>query len=255
MPALLDSTDSPVAADPSWPRGAALRLEDVAVTRRGTAILHDVNLTFEPNQRYVIVGPSGAGKSTLLRLLNRLDDPTTGSIFVGDRRLNEIPVKTVRTAVGMVFQNARPLPGNLAENLRYPFSVRGKLVPSMDSLRAAIVEVGLEPTWLDRDAAALSGGERQRLAVAVALMADPEILVVDEPTSALDPSAARDLTSALAARPIRVIAICHHREHAAWLGDTAIWMQAGRILDNGPTAELLARHDSATISGRENRNG
>jgi putative ABC transport system ATP-binding protein len=255
MPASVDSTDSPVVADLSWPRDAALRLEDVGVTRRGTAILQDVNLTFEPNQRYVIVGPSGAGKSTLLRLLNRLDDPSAGSIFVGDRRLDHIPIKQVRTAIGMVFQNTRPLPGTLAENLSYPFTVRGKPSPTDESLHAAIVEVGLEPSWLDRDAAALSGGERQRLAVAVALMVDPEILLLDEPTSALDPSAARNLTEALAERPIRVIAICHHREHAAWLGDTAIWMQGGRVLDIGPTTELLARHDSTTVPGVEDRDG
>lgn len=148
----------------------------------------------------------------------------------------------------MVFQNARPLPGSVAENLAYPFVARGYPSPNEPVLRAALQEVGLDPSWLERDAMAISGGERQRLAVAVALMARPEILLLDEPTSALDPPAARLLTAALASRPQRTIAICHHREQALWLGETAVWMEAGRILDIGPIAEILRRHDVDALS-------
>jgi ABC-type glutathione transport system ATPase component len=111
------------------------------------------------------------------------------------------------------------------------------------------VELGLDPLWLSRDASALSGGERQRLAMAVAMGADPEILVLDEPTSALDPSASRKIANILAERSrsmgLRTICVTHHRGHAAMLGDTAVVLERGRVVDIGPIGESLLRLDAA----------
>ncbi len=241
------STTSPKAR--SWPRGLPLRLENVRLVRGGAEVLRGVTTVFQPGRRYVLIGPSGAGKSTLLRLLNRLDDPSEGRLLVGDTPLADLPVRVVRQGVGLVFQTPRPLPGTLAENLAFPFVVRGQAVPTRDAMADALAEFGLNPDWLDRDASGLSGGERHRLALAVALGAAPEILALDEPTSALDPASARRLADRLEARAattgLRPIAVCHHREHAGWLGDRAIVLDAGRVIDEGPVAEVLSRCDAS----------
>ena len=241
----------------AWPRGWPLRLEGVTVRRGPTEILKGLDLTFEAGRRYVLIGASGAGKSTLLRLLNRLDDPDSGRVMVGEVPLASLPVRVVRAAVGLVFQAPRPLPGTLLENLAYPHAIRGLAVPEISRFVDALDEVGLDPAWLDRDASALSGGERQRLAIATALGLGPEILALDEPTSALDPASARKVAAALARRSesgLRTIVVTHNREQAAQLGDWTVRMEAGRVVDQGPTAEVLARADaSAWKDGESDR--
>ena len=232
----------------AWPRGEPLRLEGVTVRRGQSEILKGLDLTFEAGRRYVLIGASGAGKSTLLRLLNRLDDPDAGKVMVGGTNLASLPVRVVRGAVGLVFQSPRPLPGTLLENLAYPHAIRGRVVPDPSKFAGALEEVGLDPAWLDRDASALSGGERQRLAIATALGMDPEILALDEPTSALDPASARKVADALARRSesgLRTIVVTHNREQAARLGDWTVRMEAGTVVDQGPTAEVLARADAS----------
>ncbi len=234
--------------DASWPRGQTIQFAGVRVRRGGSEILRGIDLAFEPGRRYVLVGASGAGKSTLLRLLNRLEDPCDGEIRVGPTPLKTLPVRVVRRNVGLVFQGSRPLPGMLADNLAYPFAVRGLRPPDRSVMAGRLEEFGLDPGWLDRDASALSGGERQRLALAVALGVEPEVLGLDEPTSALDPASARrvldGLASRCAAHGLRTIAATHDRAHAPRLGETALVLAGGRVVDQGPTAELLARVDA-----------
>jgi putative ABC transport system ATP-binding protein len=232
----------------SWPRGKSLRLEGVSVRRGSTEVLKSLDLTFELGRRYVLIGASGAGKSTLLRLLNRLDDPDEGRVLVGEIPLASLPVRVVRAAVGLVFQAPRPLPGTLRENLGFPHVIRSRAEPEPSMLAEALDEVGLDPAWLDRDASALSGGERQRLAIATALGLQPEILALDEPTSALDPAAAQKIAAALERRSesgLRTVVVTHNREQAARLGDWTVRMEAGRVVDQGPTPEVLARADSS----------
>lgn len=220
----------------------------MTVSRGEHPILHGVEVSFEPDLRYVLVGPSGAGKSTLIRLLNRLEDPASGQVAVGETPLPSLPTEAVRSGVGMVFQAPQALEGSVADNLAYAFEVRGQARPSNPALSGWLEEVGLDPGWIDREARGLSGGERQRLAIARALVISPEILVLDEPTSALDPLSARRVADLLAQEceklGLRTITICHQREHARWLGDTAVIMESGRVIDVGPISETLSRHES-----------
>jgi putative ABC transport system ATP-binding protein len=231
-----------------WPRNQALRLEGVTVRRGAATILEGLDLSFEPGRRYVLIGASGSGKSTLLRLLNRLEDPAGGRLAIGDRPLISLPIRAVRKAVGLVFQSPRPLPGTLLENLAYPFLVRDLKRPDPSRLVRALEEVGLDRSWLDRDASALSGGERQKLAIATALGPEPEILAMDEPTSALDPASARMISERLATRAesgLRTIVVTHNREQAPRLGDWTVRLERGRVVDQGPTDEVLARADAS----------
>jgi putative ABC transport system ATP-binding protein len=233
--------------DPIWPRNQPFRLEGVTVVRGSNTILDRVDLTFEPGRRHVLIGASGAGKSTLLRLLNRLDDPDAGRLTIDGIDLKSIPIRTVRQSVGLVFQSPRPLPGTLLENLAYPFEVLKRKPPQSAQFASALEELGLDPAWLDRDASALSGGERQRLAIAAALGLEPEILALDEPTSALDPASASKVADALARRAkagLRTIVVTHNREQAVKLGDRTIRLERGRVVDQGPTSEVLARADA-----------
>ena len=236
-----------------WTRDMPLILDRVHARRGGTEILRGIDLSFAPGSRTTLIGPSGAGKSTLLRLLNRLADPSDGAIRIGEAPLTAFPVTRVRRRVGLVFQSPRPLPGTVAEGLAYPHAIIGQVAPF--NLADALVEVGLDPGWLDRDASGLSGGERQRLAIAVALQADPAILALDEPTSALDPTSARKVADALRHRSGRdgltTIVVTHNRDHAPWLGDRTVVLESGRVVDAGPTAEVLARADESFWAEQE----
>ncbi len=231
-----------------WPRGQSLRLAGVQVQRDGNAILRGINLDFDPRHRHVIIGASGSGKSTLIRLLNRLDDPDSGTVFLGDVPVSSLPVLDLRRRVGLVFQSPRPLPGTLGENLIYPHIVRKLPPPERDRQIGALAEVGLDPAWLDRAAGPLSGGERQRLAIAVALGMDPEILVLDEPTAALDPNSARRISDLLdqkaQTRGLRTIVVTHDRAQAVRLGDWGVRLEAGVIADQGPILDVLHRADT-----------
>jgi putative ABC transport system ATP-binding protein len=240
-----------------WPRDEPLILDGVHARRGDVEVLRGISLEFPPGSRTVVIGRSGSGKSTLLRLLNRLSDPSAGEIRVGSRPIASYPVTWLRRKIGLVFQAPRPLPGSVLDNLAYPRRVGTAHHPDADARWAVptLEEVGLDPSWLDRDAAGLSGGERQRLALAVAFQTDPAILALDEPTSALDPASARRVIEALRHRSERdgltTIAVTHSREYAAWLGDRAVVLDAGRVIDQGPTADVLDRADGAFWAGSE----
>ena len=241
--------DNPRSDPTLWPRARPLRLEGVVVRRGSKTILDGLDLTFEAGRRYVILGASGSGKSTLLRLLNRLEDPAEGRVMIGETALSSLPIRPVRRAIGLVFQNPRPLPGTARENLIYSFEIRDAKPPDSEVLANALEELGLDADRLDRDAESLSGGEKQRLAIAMSLLAEPEILALDEPTAALDPRSARKVAEALELRRkrdgLRSIVVTHHREHALWLGETAVVLDRGKVSDLGPTLEVLDRADAA----------
>ncbi len=240
-----------------WPRDEPLILDAVRARRGGVEVLCGISLDFPPGSRTVVIGRSGSGKSTLLRLLNRLADPSAGGIRIGSRPIASLAVTQLRRKVGLVFQAPRPLPGSVLDNLAYPRRLGSSHQAEVPERWAehAIQEVGLDPSWLDRDASGLSGGERQRLALALAFQTDPAILALDEPTSALDPESARRVIDVLRHRSGRdgltTIAVTHNREHAAWLGDRAVVLDAGRVVDQGPTAEVLDRANGSFWAGSE----
>jgi putative ABC transport system ATP-binding protein len=183
-------------------------------------VLRDLSLAIEPGSTAVL-GPSGSGKSTLLRLLNRLADPDEGSVrFHGeDVRLVD-PLELRRRAV-LVPQLPAPLPGSVAENVRYGPALRGNHVDPLPPLRLA----GLDAAYAERDAARLSVGEQQRVMLARALALDPEVLLLDEPTAALDDRAKRGVEETLAGLTCSTVLVTHDRAQAERL--------AGRVVELG----------------------
>ncbi len=237
-----------------WRVGSSLRLSNVGVRRGARWILNQVNLEFLPDRRYVILGRSGSGKSTLLRLLNRLEDPAEGAVRLGEKPLSSLSVRLVRRKIGLVFQRSRPLPGSLRDNLEYPARLAG-LRLSEAEVDKALSEVGLAGLPPSREAATLSGGEQQRLAVAAALLLDPEILALDEPSSALDPVSTRELAELLLRRTqehgLRTIVVTHLRENAHIFGEHAFVLDSGRVVGSGPALETAAKLQESDLGAWE----
>ena len=131
-----------------------------------------------------VIGPSGSGKSSFLRLLNRLDEPTAGTVYLDGKDYRDIPPRQLRRWIGMVTQTAFLFPGTVADNLQYGPRQQGKDL-SEKEIDALLDQVGLT-NQARSDVSHLSGGEAQRVSVARALANSPQVLLLDEPTSALD---------------------------------------------------------------------
>jgi len=156
-------------------------LENVRYTRGDRLVFSDLNVAFAKGTT-ALAGPSGVGKSTLLRLLNRLADPDSGRILYPERDLRQYNVLELRREVTVVPQLPAPLPGSIAENVRYG----PRLCDRQCDVNRALVLAGLDGAFAARSAQQLSVGEQQRMMLARALALEPAVLMLDEPTSAFD---------------------------------------------------------------------
>jgi ABC-type multidrug transport system fused ATPase/permease subunit len=210
-------------------------------------ILDDVSLTLERGRALTLVGPSGSGKSSLLRCLNRLIEPTSGTVRFDGRDIRSFDPRALRCRVALVMQTPVLFEGRVRENLRVrPADAPGDF--SEDRLRAMLAEVGLEPDLLDRDAGTLSGGEKQRVTMARALLRDPQALLLDEPTSALDPPNALLVVETVSrlrtARGLSIVAVTHQPDLVRRLGGGLLYLVRGRVEAfesiDGPDAGAVA---------------
>jgi putative ABC transport system ATP-binding protein len=188
-----------------------------------------------------IVGPSGAGKSSLLRLLNRLDEPTAGTVFLGNADYRQIPTSELRRRVGMVMQRPYLFPGTVEENLQFGPKERGARL-STAGVDGLLNAVGLSG-YNRRDTAQLSGGESQRVSLARTLANNPEVLLLDEPTSALDEEARLGvevlIQQIVREEGLTCVLVTHDLGQAARLTKRALVMAEGRIVRKGPIEEVL----------------
>jgi multiple sugar transport system ATP-binding protein len=159
----------------------------IKVTKQfgSNTVVDDLNLETEDGEFVVLLGPSGCGKTTTLRMLAGLEEATSGNIFIGDERVNDIPPQ--RRDIAMVFQNYALYPHlNIFENISYPLRVR-KISKSEIQTKVGRVAKMLEiEKLLERKPRELSGGERQRVALARAIVREPRVYLMDEPLSNLD---------------------------------------------------------------------
>lgn len=212
-----------------------LTLEDVVVQRGGTRVLDGVCAQFRPGRCTAVAGPSGAGKSTLLRLLDRLEEPTSGRVLLRGRPLPSYDVLEVRRRVGLVQQAPVLLGDTVLADLRV-----GRPLLAEDEARDLLGRAGLPDQPLDRRTGSLSGGEAQRLCLARALAVGPEVLLLDEPTSALDAVAAmavERVVRALVAAGLTAVLVSHDLRQARRLADDVVVLRAGRVEEAGPVAD------------------
>jgi subfamily B ATP-binding cassette protein MsbA len=212
----------------------------------GRVALRDVTITAPAGKTTAIVGPSGAGKTSLLHSLPRLVDPSAGAVLLDGRDVREATLASLRGRMAIVTQDARLFGGTLADNVAYsrPGATRAEIETAGRAARVDEIVARLPQGWdtvLDEKGAGLSGGERQRIAIARAVLRDPEILLLDEPTSALDADNERLVREALAAlcRGRTTILVTHRLEFAA-SADHVVVLRDGRVEAAGRPSEALA---------------
>ncbi len=202
----------------------------------GTTAVDNLNLRIESGSFTVFVGPSGCGKTTSMRMINRMINPTSGTISVDGQDISKINAVKLRLGIGYVIQSAGLLPHRtVVDNVATVPVLRG------DSRRAArkaalevLERVGLDLSLATRYPAQLSGGQQQRVGVARALAADPPILLMDEPFSAVDPVVREDLQAEMqrlqAELRKTIVFVTHDIDEAVKLGDrVAVFGRGGRL--------------------------
>jgi putative ABC transport system ATP-binding protein len=218
-----------------------LRAEHLGRVVGNKWLIDDASFEVSAAEIFAIVGPSGSGKSSLLRLLNRLDEPTRGTVYVAGTDYRQIPPRELRRKLGMVTQRPYLFPGTVEDNLRFGPLQRGETL-SADAVGQLLVRVGLEG-YASRNVANLSGGEAQRVSVARTLANSPLVLLLDEPTSALD-EASKLGVELLIQRIVRdqgltCVLVTHDIAQATRLAARALLIEAGRIVRAGSVNEVL----------------
>jgi len=205
------------------------------------SLVNDISVEFRRRELVAVVGPSGSGKSSFLRLLNRLDEPTSGTVYFEGVDYRQIPPRELRRRVGIVTQRAFLFPGSVAENIAFGPRQRGEDL-AVEEIDRLLLQVGL-PGFSDRNVANLSGGEAQRVSLARALANSPAVLLLDEPTSALDQEAKLGIEllieKIMRQSQLTCVLVTHDVEQAARLADRVMILGAGRILRVGRAEEVL----------------
>jgi putative ABC transport system ATP-binding protein len=207
----------------------------------GKRVVDDISIQVERAEIFAIVGPSGSGKSSFLRLINRLDEPTEGTVLFEGEDYHRIPPRDLRRKIGMVTQTAYLFPGTVADNLRFGPRQQGKDL-SENEIANLLDQVGL-PDIAPDDVSHLSGGEAQRVSLARALANSPLVLLLDEPTSALDSSSKMEIEELILAivrqNALTCLIVTHDTAQAERMSDKALLLRHGRLERVGPVKEVL----------------
>ena len=224
-----------------------LRAEHLSRQVGDKMIIDQISFAVHTGDLVAVIGPSGAGKSSLLRLINRLDEPTGGTVYLEGQDYRELAPRDLRRRVGMMMQAAHLFPGTVAENLRFgPRQQQRELTD--DEVATLLAQVGL-PGFADREITHLSGGEAQRVSLARTLANRPAVLLLDEPTSALDERAAQGIEALLQRilqeEKLTALMITHDTEQAARLANRALLLKAGQLVRAGTVTEVI--HANAAL--------
>lgn len=217
-------------------------------------VLKGIDLSVEKGEIYGIVGFSGAGKSTLVRCINRLEEPDSGSVRIGDKEitaLGKAQLNEQRRKIGMIFQQFNLFDSmTVAQNIAYPLKLTGASSKEADArVEEMLALVGLTEKK-NAYPGELSGGQKQRVGIARALANRPDVLLSDEATSALDPQttlSVLDLLKEINKKlGLTIILITHELEVIKYTCHRMAVMEDGKILEKGPVRDIFQNPECAT---------
>ncbi len=222
----------------------------------GTVAVDDLTLEVPEGTLTVFVGPSGCGKTTSMRMINRMIDPTSGTLTVDGEDVTKVDPVKLRLGIGYVIQSAGLMPHlRVVDNVATVPVLRGESRRSARKSALDVMErVGLDPKLANRYPAQLSGGQQQRVGVARALAADPPILLMDEPFSAVDPVVREDLQTEILRLQSElrktIVFVTHDIDEAVKLGDkVAVFGRGGVLQQYADPAFVLSNPANELVSG------
>lgn len=215
--------------------------------------VQQVSLQVEPGDIYGIVGYSGAGKSTLVRVINRLQEPSSGEVWVNGQnmlQLSKLELRDARKKIGMIFQHFNLMnQRTIADNVAFPLKSSGLSKTQINQKVQRLLELVELSDRAQAYPNQLSGGQKQRVAIARALANDPEILISDEATSALDPKTTASILALLKRLnqklQLTVVLITHEMEAVKEICNKVAVMENGRIIEHGSLLDIFSRPTQA----------
>lgn len=220
----------------------AITFQDVSFEANDSLILKHISGTIYKGKITTLIGPSGAGKTTLLKMCNGLISPTSGTILIEDVHITSYEPTTLRRHVGIALQSAPVLRQSVFENLALPLTLQQKTL-SRDEALSSLIAVGLDASFLERNATELSGGQKQKLAIARTLINKSHILLLDEITSALDPSSTREIEELILKinknYGTTIVWITHNFEQARRLSHYTWLLKDGALIESGDCRTLF----------------
>ncbi|QLE54763.1 ATP-binding cassette domain-containing protein [Nostoc sp. TCL26-01] len=228
---------------------ALLRLEQVSLYAKlktqlqGYPILQDISFEVSGGDRLTIIGPAGAGKTSLLRLINRLSEPHSGKIYLENQEYHHIPITQLRQTVTLVLQEPKLLGMTVQQALVYPLVLRSLPKETIQQRISHWTEqLQIPSDWLGRTEVQLSLGQRQLVAIARALIIQPQILLLDEPTSSLDIAQASHLMQVLTHLNqnyhTTILMVNNHLDLAQMFSNRLLYLQQGRLLANQTGSQI-----------------
>ena len=228
-----------------------IHLENISKEYDGATVLSDINLYILKNEFLTLLGPSGCGKTTTLRLIGGFEYPTTGRVIYEGKDITDVP--PYKRRVNTVFQKYALFPHlNVRDNIAFGLKIkkmsRGEIDRRVDTMLSLANLAGYGKRSVD----SLSGGQQQRIAIARALVNEPDVLLLDEPLGALDLKLRKEMQLELKSMQqqlgITFIYVTHDQEEALTMSDTIVVMNSGRILQIGPPKTIYDEPKNAFVA-------
>lgn len=247
---------------------AAIAINQVSYQTKFRTLLTDISVAIACGKKTALIGATGSGKTTFLRMLNRLIDPSAGRIILNDQNIRDIPIQTLRRRVVLVPQEPSLLGMTVMEAIAYPLKIQNLTQAEIDTrLQKWIEKLQIERKLLNRSEMELSLGQRQWIAIARAMIMEPEILLLDEPTSALDRGLSYLLLDVLTeltqlTQPVTVVMINHQLDLVQPWCDRLICLHQGQLIQDADASivnwqdidDLLKRDPRTSQTDDENWN-